>query len=353
MSPPRVRVGLIGAGRIAKLHLDALATIPHVEVTTLADVRPEAAEALAARYGVPTVVGSVEELLREPVDVVHSCVANVSHAEVASAVLRAGRHLVAEKPLAMELEDARELVRLAEDGRLHAYVCFTRRHLPAIIRLRDETAQAGGAHLVRGGYLQDWLLRRTDWDWRLDRALSGRSATFADLGGHFLDTVEFVTGRQVVSIQASLGRLHDERDVGDPPVARVVDLEDHALFMARLEGGAQVSGTLSQVTAGWSDRLFLELSLPERTLAWSYEALDDVVVGRRAEGFATEGPVEPRPAGFTGFTAFVPDVYRAIAGETPGAPPATVRDGLHSMELVEAALQSSATGRWVDVPATV
>jgi predicted dehydrogenase len=351
VSAAPVRVGLVGAGRIARLHLDALATVPRVEVAALADVRPEAAQALATRYGVPRVVGSVEELLREGVDVVHSCVANVSHAEVAAAVLAAGRHLVAEKPLAMELADARELVRLAEDGGLHAYVCFTRRHLPAIIRLRDETAAAGGAHLVRGGYLQDWLLRRTDWDWRLDRALSGRSATFADLGGHLLDTVEFVTGRRVTAIQATLGRLHAEREAGEPPVVRAVELEDHALFMARLEGGAQVSGTLSQVTAGWSDRLFLEVSLPERTLAWSYEHLDDVVVGRRSEGFVREGRAGRRPQGYTGFTAFVPDVYRAIRGETPHAPPATVRDGLHSMELVEAALESAETGRWVEVPA--
>lgn len=351
MTARPVRVGLVGAGRIARLHLDALATLPDVEVTTLADVRPEAAGELAARYRVPQVVGSVEELLREPVDVVHSCVANVSHAEVAAAVLEAGRHLVAEKPLAMELDDARRLVALAEGAGLHAYVCFTRRHLPAIIRLRDETAEAGGAHLVRGGYLQDWLLARTDWDWRLDRALSGRSATFADLGGHFLDTVEFVTGRRVVAIQASLGRLHDEREAGDPPVARAVELEDHALFMARLEGGAQVSGTLSQVTAGWRDRLFLELSLPDRTLSWSYEDLDEVVVGRRAAGFVADAHTVAHPEGFTGFTAFVPDVYRAIAGQTPAAPPATVRDGLHSMELVEAALHSSATGRWVEVPA--
>jgi predicted dehydrogenase len=349
MTRERVRVGLVGAGRIARLHLDALATVPHADVVALADIRPEAARALATTYGIPAVVDSVEALLREGVDVVHSCVANVSHAEVAAAVLEAGRHVVAEKPLALELSDARELAALAERTGLHAYVCFTRRHLREIIRLRDETAAAGGAHLVRGGYLQDWLLRRTDWDWRLDRALSGRSATVADLGGHFLDTVEFATGRRVVSIQAVLGRLHEERVVGEPPVARTAELEDHALLTARLEGGALVSCTLSQVSAGWRDRLFLELSLADRTLAWDYEALNEVRVGRRGEGFATERVSEP-PAGFTGFTAFVPDVYRAIAGEEPQAPPATFRDGLHSMELVEAALESSATGRWVDVP---
>jgi len=346
-----VRVGIVGAGRITALHLRALALVPGVEVTTIADVRPEAAQAMAAAFGIPEAVGSTAELLRRPVDVVHSCVANIAHAEVAAEVLAAGRHIVSEKPLALDAGEARALADQADVAGVHAYVPFTRRHLPAIIRLRGDVAAAGGAHLVRGGYLQDWLLHRADWDWRLDRALSGPSATFADLGGHFLDTVEFVTGQRVAALCATLGRLHPERDFGDPPAPRVVELEDHALLMARLSDGTLVSGTLSQVTAGWRDRIFLEVSLEETSLGWSYEDIADVRVGRQAAGFVHEHVGETPPDGFTAFSAFVPDVYAAIAGEEPAAPPATFRDGLHSVELTEAALASAAAGAWVDVPA--
>jgi predicted dehydrogenase len=314
-------------------------------------VREEAARARAAKYGIPTVATSAAELLRHGVDVVHSCVANVAHAEVAEEVLAAGRHVVAEKPLALDEASARRLARSAREAGVFNAVCFTRRHLPAVLRLRDDVAAApGGAHLVRGGYLQDWLLRRDQWDWRLDRALSGASATLADLGGHFLDLVEHVSGRRVVAVQASIGRLHDERDVGDPPVARAVDLEDHAVLLARLDGGALVSGTLSQVSAGYRDRLFLELSLGDRSLAWSYDDAGDVRIGRQARGFTTES-VAPVTTGRTAFYSFLPDVYTAIRGGEPAAQPATFVDGLHSVQLIDAALRSAAEGRWIDVPA--
>lgn len=350
MSARPLRVGVIGAGRITPLHLNALAALPGVEVTTIADVRLEAAAAMAARFGIPEAVGSVDALLARPVDVVHSCVANVAHAEVAQRVIEAGRHIVAEKPLALDVDEARGLAEAVDAAGVHAFVCFVRRHVPAVIRLRAEVADAGGAHLVRGGYLQDWLLGRSDWDWRLDPLLSGPSSTLADLGGHFFDTVEFVTGRRVVSLLATLGRLHDERLAGDPPAPRRVELEDHALVTARLEGGALVTATLSQVTAGWSDRLFLEVSLAESTLAWSYEDPAALQVGRRDAGFSPER-VEPElPPDFSAFSAFVPDVYRTIAGEQPNAAPATFRDGLHSVQLVAAALRSSASGAWADVP---
>ena len=350
MSARPLRVGVIGAGRVTPLHLRALAELPGVEVTTIADVRAEAAAAMAARFGIPEVVSSVDALLARPVDVVHSCVANVAHAEVAQRVVEAGRHIVAEKPLALDASEARVLAAAVDSAGVHAFVCFVRRHVPALIRLRAEVAAAGGAHLVRGGYLQDWLLRRSDWDWRLDPLLSGPSATVADLGGHFFDTVEFVTGRRIVSVLATLGRLHDERLAGDPPAPRRVELEDHALVTARLEGGTLVTATLSQVTAGWADRLFLEVSLAESTFAWSYEDPGTLQVGRRDAGFSAEriGP-EP-PPGFSAFSAFMLDVYKTIAGEVPAAAPATFRDGLHSVQLVAAALRSSASGAWVDVP---
>lgn len=345
----KLKVGIVGAGRVAELHLDALAAVPGVEVAVVADVREAAARARAAEYGIAAVAASTAELLRHPVDVVHSCVANVAHAEVAEEVLAAGRHIVAEKPLALDEAAARRLAAAAQAAGVVNAVCFTRRHLPAVLRLRDDVAAAnGGAHLVRGGYLQDWLLRRDQWDWRLDRALSGASATLADLGGHFLDLVEHVTGRRVVSIQASTGRLHDEREIGDPPVARAVELEDHAVLLARLDGGGLVSATLSQVSAGWRDRLFMELALGDRSLAWSYEDAGDVRVGRQAKGFARES-VAPVTTGRTAFFSFLPDVYTAIRGGEPAARPATFVDGLHSMQLIDAALQSAAGGCWVEV----
>jgi predicted dehydrogenase len=349
-----LRAGVVGAGRAAVLHLDVLAAMPDVEVVAVADVDEGAARRAAASYGIPRVATSAAELLREPVDVVHSCVANVAHAEVAEQVLEAGRHIVAEKPLALSSVEAARLAELAERAGVHAYVCFTRRHLPAVIHMREEVAASpGGPHLARGGYFQDWLLARSSWDWRLDPSLSGASATLADLGSHFLDLLEHVAGSRVTSILATLGRLHEERDVGQPPTPRRVELEDHALLLARLANGARVSGTLSQVSAGWNDHLFLELSLRERTLAWSYDEPEQLRVGARGGGFAGEsfGPVPP--ADTTAFRWFLPEVYTAIRGGEPAAPPATFADGWHSVQLVESALESDRSGCWTAVPELV
>ena len=253
----------------------------------------------------------------------------------------AGRHVMAEKPLAMDEASARRPGN-ARRGR-------GRRQRLRLLHPPPPAGRAAAARRRRGRER-----RRPPRARRLPAGLAaaarrsgtggstarcpGASATLADLGGHFLDLVEHVTGRRVVSIQASTGRLHDERDVGDPPVARARG----ARGPRRAAGAASTAGrwsarTLSQVSAGWRDRLFLELSLGDRTLAWSYEDAGDV--RRRAAG-RTASP-RRRGAATTrlhGFFSFLPDVYTRHPGRRARGPAGDVRDGLHSVELMDAAL---------------
>ncbi len=345
----RIRVGVIGAGQVAALHLAALAKVRGVEVVGVTDVDLAAARATAERWSIPYVVDDLEGVLDLGVEAVHNCTPNRSHAEVDAAALRARRHLLAEKPLAVTSTESRGLVALereAASGGVIAAVCFTRRHLPAIKRIRGrvDSGEYGPVSVVRAGYAQDWLMRDTDWNWRLDPAISGPSATVADIGSHVLDLVEHLAGQRIVEVVADLRTLHAVRLAGDPPQPRQVENEDHAAVLGRLEDGVQVAVALSQVTAGHRDNMSVELTLRDCTLAWSYEKPRTIRVGSRQSGFASE-TVADRDG--KAFTYAVRDFYRAIRrGKIGDLPLASFSDGHHSVCLVEAILASHLRRAW-------
>src|SRR5205814_2316748 len=144
------------------------------------------------------------------VDAIHDCTPNHLHLEVNSAALAAGKHLLSEKPLAMTSEESARLVEEAEAAAVVAGVCFNYRHFPLVRELREELRSGGHGrvHLVHGGYLQDWLLEETDWNWRLEAERAGASRAVADIGSHWLDLVQHVTGQRVVAVCADLATVH-------------------------------------------------------------------------------------------------------------------------------------------------
>jgi len=351
-----IRVGVIGAGSVAALHLAALAKVRDAEVVAVTDVDPAAARTTAERWSIPRVVGDLDALLATGVEAVHNCTPNRSHAEVDTSVLRAGRHLLAEKPLAITSDESSRLLALeraaASEGVIAA-VCFTRRHLPAVKRIRARVASGehGAVQLVRASYAQDWLMRGTDWNWRLDPAVAGPSATVADIGSHLLDLVEHLAGNRIVEVVADLRAAHATRLVGNPPAPRRVETEDHAAMLGRFDNGVQVAVSLSQVTAGHRDNMAVELTLRDLTFAWSYEKPRSIRVGSPQGGFATETANDPDGKAFT---YAVRDFYTAIRRRDPTSLPlAGFTDGHHSVCLVEAILESHRTRAWrrvEDVP---
>ena len=350
MGPSKViRVGVVGAGSVAALHLAALAKVRGIEVVAVTDVDSAAARATAERWSIPRVVDTLDGLLDLGVGAVHNCTPNRAHADVDASVLRAGRHLLAEKPLAVTSGESRELVALEREAAskgVIAAVCFTRRHLPAIKRIRRRVVSGahGAVQVVRAGYAQDWLMRETDWNWRLDPAVAGPSATVADIGSHLFDVVEHLAGRRIVEVVADLRTLHATRLAGDPPVPRAVENEDHAAVLGRLEDGVQIAVALSQVTAGYRDNMSVELTLRDLTLAWSYEKPRTIRVGSPQKGFASE-TVSDRDG--KAFTYAVRDFYTAVRhGDRGDLPLAGFSDGHHSVCLVEAILESHRTRAW-------
>jgi predicted dehydrogenase len=347
----RITVGVVGAGRAAALHLQALAKVDGADVLAVADVDPAAAAATAERFGVPRIAASLDELLSLGVEAIHNCTSNRSHAAVNEAALATRRHVLAEKPLAISSTESRRLVELEHAARAEgvvAAVCFTRRHLPAVKRIRSavEGGAYGPVHLVRAGYAQDWLLDEADWDWRLDPTIAGPSAAVADIGSHALDLAEHVAGSRVAELVADLGTLHPTRSGG----TRRVTSEDHAAVLGILESGARVSVLLSQVSAGHRDQLTLDISLRDVAFAWEYERPTVVRVGRRGAGFREE--LEPDGDG-QAFTHTIRDFYDAVRSGRPDTVPlATFADGHHSVCLVEAVLRSHDTRSWTRVEDT-
>lgn len=357
---------IIGTGFMARVHAEALARIG-VPVLGVVGSSPQR----AALAGLAPVYESVAEALADDrITTVHVCSPNHSHFEQALAALRAGKHVICEKPLAMSSAQARELRDVAADSGLVHAVCFINRHYPLCqeAAARVASGSVGAVRLVTGGYLQDWLSKDTDWNWRLDPDLGGSLRVVGDIGSHWLDLVGFVSGRRVEAVMADLTTVVPERrrplgsvetfaqsssDAEPVPVTT----EDVAGILLRFEGGARGVLSLSQVSPGRKNHLSFDVSGSEASLAWGTEDPERLWIGHR-DGpnqiqFRDAGDV---PAGHAQgyqdtFKALFRAAYAAIdsggAPTTPDYP--TFDDGLEQALVADAVEASARSGRWTTV----
>lgn len=334
-------------------------------MVALASSSPDRAARAAADIGAERAVGSVEALVgSDDVDVVHVCTPNHLHHPVAMAAVAAGKHVVCEKPLATSSEEARELVDAVTAHGLVGTVPFVYRFHPMVreARARVRSGEMGRVLLAHGSYLQDWLSNDADNNWRVDADLGGPSRAFADIGSHWCDLVEFVTGDRISALSGQMATIAPNRG-GD---GRVVTTEDMATVQFRTEAGVLGSVVISQVSPGRKNRLLLEISCSEGSLAFDQEQPERLWHGRRDASqdllrdpdtlSAAAAGYSRLPAGHAQgyqdcFDAFVADTRAAIGGAAPDGLP-TFEDGLRSAHVVDAVLRSSAAdGRWEAVRA--
>ncbi|MCK4590181.1 MAG: Gfo/Idh/MocA family oxidoreductase, partial [Candidatus Latescibacteria bacterium] len=193
----RVKAGVIGTGLIGPIHVEALRRLGFVDVIALAEVDKELAECKAEQMNIEKAYGDFRELLEDPeVEVVHNCTPNFLHFQITKAALEADKDVVSEKPLAMTSSESAELVNLANKKGLVNALDFNYRYYPLIQQARRmaEKGEIGEIYTVHGSYLQDWLYLDTDYNWRLEPDQSGQSRAIADIGSHWMDLIEFVTG---------------------------------------------------------------------------------------------------------------------------------------------------------------
>lgn len=379
MSKRVFRVGIIGSGFAAASHVDALRRIPEVEMAGIVGSSARRAERAAERLGIRCSFGDYRALLSDPgIDAVHNCTPNHLHAEVNAAVLSCGKHLLAEKPLAMDSTETAELVRLADESGVVSAVCFNYRYFPLPRQVRSwlRGGQVGEPHLIHGSYLQDWLLYETDWNWRLDSASAGRSRAIGDIGSHWMDLFQFMTGRPITSVVAQLGRLHDQRirprastetfePAGEVGERVPVDTEDMASVLFTLEGGCAGAFTVSQVSPGRKNHLYFEIDTRLAAFAWDQESPNTLWIGRRDRPSEQLGRdpslLDSDAAGLIHFPAghqegwpdalrnMFTDFYAAVRarelGEEYEPSFASFADAHHISLLVEAILASHESGR--------
>ncbi|MHA7135605.1 Gfo/Idh/MocA family protein [Oerskovia turbata] len=364
------RAGIIGTGFIGEVHARAI-RMAGGELVAVAGIDDATAREAAADLGAQGHTATAQELVDDPgIDVIHVCTPNFLHVPLATAALAAGKHVVCEKPLATDLDGAVALAGLAAqaaaaDGRV-AVVPFAYRFHPMVREARERvrSGAVGTISLVHGSYLQDWLLRASDDNWRVDPALGGASRAFGDIGSHFCDLLEFTTGQRITRLAAQTATVNAERTGADGrPTA--VRTEDAVTLQYETDGGALGSAVISQVSAGRKNRLFLEISGSESTLAFDQEAPESLWEGRRGTSRLlirdpeSLSPAAARysrlpaghPQGYQDcFTSLVGDTAAAIAGRAPDGLP-TFADGLRAAHLAEAVARSARTGAWVEVEA--
>jgi predicted dehydrogenase len=358
-----MRAGIIGAGFIGTVHAHAIRASGAV-VSRVNDSTPQTTVAAAKRLHAAGTADSPLELIdADDVDVVHICTPNHLHAELAEQALKAGKHVVCEKPLATTVEDARRLADAAAEAGVVAAVPFVYRYYPTVreARARIASEETGALRLLHGSYLQDWLSRSEDTNWRVDPALGGASRAFADIGVHWCDLMEFATGHRITRLVSRLVTAFPERP-GHNGVPRV-GTEDGAMVLFETDRGATGSLVTSQVSLGRKNKLWFSFDGALAACVFDQELPDSLWVGGRTEnriiprGPETLSPEAGRyavvpaghPQGFQDcFNAFVVDVYAAASGHRPDGLP-NFDDGLRAARITAAVMGSAARGEWVDV----
>lgn len=360
-----LRAGIIGGGFIAEVHSRAVRAAGH-EVAGISTSNRASARVAQQRLGARQSFDSALELIASPdIDVIHICTPNDLHAEFSLAAIAAGKPVICEKPLATTLADALILTEAAQNAGVLTAVPFAYRYYPTIreIRSRIQANEAGNLLLLHGSYLQDWLAEPLATNWRVDPAKGGVSRAFADIGVHWCDLMEFVTGHRIVRVAANLSTAIANR--GESGQSSSVGTEDVATVLFETDQSAVGSLTVSQISRGRKNRLWFSFDGAEGSYQFNQEKPNELWVGGTDESrtivSGTAGlrgedarrfAVLPagHPQGYQdAFNAFVAEAYQQFGGASVSGLP-TFEDGCRAAAITDAVVLASTTKTWVDVP---
>ncbi|MFO7302304.1 MAG: Gfo/Idh/MocA family oxidoreductase [Acidobacteriota bacterium] len=383
----RIGMGIVGAGFIGPQHINAVRRLGYVDIVAVADANEAVAREKADQLHVPKAYGNYEAMLEDPdVQVVHNATPNFLHYPVNAAAIARGKHIVSDKPLALTADEARKLRDAAAKAGVINAVTFSYRGNPLVQQARHMIAQGriGTPHFVYGHYIQDWLLYDTDYSWRLEVDKGGESSALGDIGSHWCDLVQHVTGMRITHVLGDISTVipqrkkprgrreafaaasaNDEYDLVD------IKVEDLASVLVRFDTGAKGVFTAGQVCAGHKNDLMFEVCGSQASLRWHQEQQNELWIGHRDK--ASEilpkdpGLLDPEvrhyahlPGGHQeawadAFTNIMSDIYSFIRdGKKPTDPHppafATFEDGYRANAIVDAILKSArAGGVWTKV----
>ena len=381
----KLRVAVIGGGFIGKQHIEAIRRIPGTEVVALSERREEAAKALSEELAIPAYYTDYQEMLeKEKPEVVHICTPNNTHFAIAKDVIERGIYAYCEKPLGMNSEETEALARLVVSRNTKAGVNFNYRQ-NAMVRemherlygeVEDLLGPAGEIYAVRGHYLQDWMMYDTDYNWRVVPELGGVSRTIADIGSHWFDTVQFITGHRIVKVFCNMQTVIPQRkkptrqvktfESAAPGEYELVDIqsEDSAFVMVEFDNGMKGQVTLSQVAGGHKNDLQVDIDAANYSMTWRQEHADKLDINHRVIGnivrFAGPDMVTGDAVRYAQLNSghsvgwadalknTIGEFYRTIR-ERADVNYATFTEADYVVRIVEACLKSAKEGRWIKV----
>lgn len=377
----KIRTAMIGTGFMGKVHTEAVRRLGNVEVVAAAGSSDARAKAFADAVHIPKSTGDWKTLVDDPeIDAVHILTPNVMHAPMSIAFLKAGKHVLCEKPLAMSSAEAAGMLEAAEQaGKVHA-TNHNLRFYPVVQHVREMIAagELGEVLVVQGTYSQDWLLYDTDYNWRIEAESNGALRAMGDIGSHWMDQIQFTTGLPITAVCGELVTFHQTRkkpkhsvetftgktlrpeDYNEIPITT----DDFGMVLLHLGDRARGAFTVSQVSAGNKNQFAFEIYGTKCGVKWSQERPDELWIGHRnsPNQFIVKDPsllapgaqaAADLPGGHSegyddSHKQLFKRFYARIAGQDAGAFP-TFADGLRGMKCLEAVLESHRKRGWVDV----
>ena len=377
----KLRAGVVGVGFIGAVHIEQLRRLGNVEVVAITDSAD--AQKRADGMFVPKGYSDYKDMIdNENLDCIHICTPNNTHFDIAMYAMAHGVNVVCEKPMTCTVEQARILRDTAREKGLVNAMNFNCRFYPMAYQMRQmvKSGEMGEVYTIHGGYLQDWLYYDTDYSWRLEPEASGNSRAFADIGSHWIDLVEFITGLKVTEVLADFEIFHKTRKKPLKAIATYsgmalrpedyeevpITTEDYATVLFHLSNGAHACCNISQVFAGRKNQMLVSVAGSKCSAHWDSENSNALWVGRREtrNGELVKDPsilddatktVISYPGGHVEgfpdtFKQNFKQIYAKIAAkDTTEADFATFDSGLREMQLCDKIVQSAKERRWVSI----
>lgn len=377
----KIQAAILGAGFIGQAHIEAIRRLGFVDVVAVAQNGQEKAEKAAKSLNVPKAYGNYMDLLQDPdIDVIHNCTPNYLHYETNKQILLHGKHLLSEKPLTLTSEEAKELYHLAKEKDLVTGINFNYRQFPMVQHLRGMVREQdlGNIRIVRGHYLQDWLLYQSDYNWRIEPEYGGRTRAIGDIGSHLFDLAQYVTGTRITEVLADLSTIYPQRykplkgkqtfQTAGQDEAELVDVktEDYCSVLVKFDNGSRGVFTVSQVSAGNKNALELNLDGDIASGSWKQQESFRLNLGYRDKPSETvlrdpgllkkeALPFLHYPGGHEeGWTESLKNMmqnfYEAVRSKAALSDSvASFKDGYQIMLIIDAIVKSAETGGWVKV----
>jgi predicted dehydrogenase len=373
----KLKIAIFGIGFMGRVHTEALRRLGNVEVIGVAGRTAAAARKFADALNIERATGNYQDLLADPeLDAVHICTPNELHFPMAQAAMQAGKNVLCEKPLASTIAEANAMLAMAKEKGLAHCTLYNVRAYPQAQNMRRmrEAGELGDIQVVQGTYSQDWLLYDTDWNWRIE---SGPSRTFADIGTHWCDLAEHITGRRISSLCADLTTFLDTRKKPRGSVETftgktlqpseydevAIKTEDFGAMIFAMGEKTKGSLTVSQVSVGRKNRLFIEIFGTKASVAWTTESPDELWIGHRNSpnqiiikdpSLLTNGAASwaDLPGGHSEgyddtFKQIFRRFYKRVADKNAPIEYPTFEDGIRQMRVLDAVLESSRKRAWV------